>query len=486
MYRQEDYDLLFRVQDIWQSGSTDCCMADVSGGWFPPQSGFFPGEEGMQDLQKAQEDMEHEGNLSGVFAAVPKDPGRLQGSGRSEKGGKDMKNLKKALSLVLAASMVLSMAACGKSGSSEGGSASSSGDETFKIGGIGPITGGAAIYGQAVKNGAQIAIDEINEAGGINGYKLEYKFEDDENTSEKALNAYNTLKDWGMNILMGTVTTMPCISVAAETANDNMFQITPSGSSTDIIADRTNVFQVCFTDPNQGTKSAEYIGENKLATKVAVIYDSSDAYSSGIYAKFKEESAKYPFEIVSEGTFTSDNKTDFSVQLQQAKDKGADLLFLPIYYTEAALILKQADSMKYAPTFFGCDGMDGILGVEGFDTSLAEGLMLLTPFAADATDDMTKNFVETYKKNNNDETPNQFAADAYDAVYAIKAAVEKSGVKPSDGVSAICDGLKDAMTQITVNGLTSDDNGMTWEASGEVSKAPKAVVIKDGAYVSAQ
>lgn len=395
-----------------------------------------------------------------------------------------MKMFKKVLSLALAGAMVLSLAACGgkDSGSSDGGDAA----ETFKIGSIGPATGAYAIYGLGVKNGAQIAVDEINEAGGINGYKVEFKFEDDEVDNEKSVNAYNTLKDWGMQILAGTVTSGCCTAVGAETANDNMFQITPSGSSTDSIDGRDNVFQVCFTDPNQGIASAQYIGEHGLASKVAAIYDSSDVYSSGIYAKFKEEAKNQPFEIVAEGSFTGDNKTDFSVPLQQAKDAGAELVFLPIYYQEAALILAQADSMGYDPTFFGCDGMDGILGVENFDTSLAEGLMLLTPFAADAEDEMTQKFVETYKKNNNDETPNQFAADAYDAIYAIKAAIEEADVKPSDSVSDICDAMKAAMVKINVKGLTSDEGGMTWSETGEVSKAPKAVVIQDGKYVSAQ
>lgn len=352
--------------------------------------------------------------------------------------------MKKLISLTLAAAMTMSLlAGCGSNGSAGTDSADASA-ETFKIGGIGPITGAGAVYGIAVKNGAELAIKEINEAGGINGYQIEYNFQDDELDNEKSVNAYNTLKDWGMNMLVGSVTSGCCVAVAAESKNDNMFQITPSGSSVDCIEGNDNVFQVCFTDPNQGVGAADYIGGNNLASKVAVIYDSSDVYSSGIYAKFKEEAATQNFEIVSEEAFTADNKTDFSVQLAKAQEAGAELVFLPIYYTEASLILKQADSMGYAPKFFGCDGLDGILGVENFDTSLAEGVMLLTPFAADAQDDLTKKFVSAYETAYND-TPNQFAADAYDAVYAIKAAAEKGDVAPSDGVSGICDKMKAAM-----------------------------------------
>lgn len=391
--------------------------------------------------------------------------------------------MKKLISLTLAAAMTMSLlAGCG-SNSSAGTDSADASAETFKIGGIGPITGAGAVYGIAVKNGAELAIKEINEAGGINGYQIEYNFQDDELDNEKSVNAYNTLKDWGMNMLVGSVTSGCCVAVAAESKNDNMFQITPSGSSVDCIEGNDNVFQVCFTDPNQGVGAADYIGENGLASKVAVIYDSSDVYSSGIYAKFKEEAATQNFEIVSEEAFTADNKTDFSVQLAKAQEAGAELVFLPIYYTEASLILKQADSMGYAPKFFGCDGLDGMLGVENFDTSLAEGVMLLTPFAADAQDDLTKKFVSAYETAYND-TPNQFAADAYDAVYAIKAAAEKGDVAPSDGVSGICDKMKAAMQEITVDGLTGE--GMNWAADGTVNKAPKAMEIKNGAYALVQ
>ena len=353
-------------------------------------------------------------------------------------------------------------------------------DDTFKIGGIGPITGGAAVYGQAVMNASQMAADEINAAGGINGYQIEFNFQDDEHDAEKSVNAYNTLKDWGMQMLMGTVTSTPCTAVSAKTEEDNMFQLTPSGSAVESIAP-ANAFRVCFSDPNQGTASAQYIGENGLAEKVAVIYNSSDVYSSGIYNTFATEAANQPFEIVSAEAFTEDSKTDFSVQLQKAKDAGADMVFLPIYYTEASLILTQAASMDYAPTFFGCDGLDGILAVEGFDTSLAEGVMLLTPFAADAEDEQTQAFVSSYKEKFGD-TPIQFAADAYDGMYIIKTAAEKAGLTPDMDASAICDAMKTAMTEITYDGLTG--SGMTWSADGEPDKAPKAVVIKDGAYTA--
>ncbi|NLK74843.1 MAG: ABC transporter substrate-binding protein [Clostridiales bacterium] len=383
--------------------------------------------------------------------------------------------VKKILSLMLALSMlVLSLAACGTK------DPASSGDKKFYIGGIGPITGGAAVYGQHVKNAAELAVKEINEAGGINGTLIEFNWGDDEHDPEKAVNAYNNLKDWGMQILMGTVTSTPSVAVAEETKNDNVFMLTPSGSAPAVIQ-YDNAFQVCFSDPNQGAASAKYIGEHNLAKKVAVIYNNSDVYSFGIYEKFMEEAKNQDFEVVAAEAFTDDNKSDFSVQIQKAKDSGADLVFLPIYYEEATLILTQANALGYKPTFFGCDGLDGILSMENFDTSLAEGVMLLTPFAADAEDEKTQDFVTKFKDTYGN-IPNQFAADAYDAIYIIKKAIEKAGVTPDMSISEICDALKVAITEIQFDGLTGA--GMTWLATGEVNKEPRAVIIKDGVYTS--
>ena len=387
--------------------------------------------------------------------------------------------MKKFISVMLVAAMaVTALTGCG----SNSGSSSKKDADKYYIGGIGPTTGATAIYGTAVKNGAQIAVDEINAAGGINGKQIEYRFEDDQNDAEKSVNAYNTLKDWGMQMLVGTTTTAPCIAVAGKTASDNMFQITPSASAPDVLSSGNgNIFQVCFTDPNQGIASAQYIAENKLAKKVGIIYDSSDVYSSGIEEKFEAEAKDKGLQIVSKESFSADSKTDFGTQLQKAKDAGADLLFLPIYYQEASIILKQADTMGYKPKFFGVDGMDGILTVENFDTKLAEGVMLLTPFAADAKDEAVQNFVKTYKEKYKD-TPNQFAADSYDAVYALKAAIEESGATPDMSASDMCDALKGAMPKVKMQGLTGGEDGLTWNESGEVTKSPKAVIIKNGAY----
>ena len=387
--------------------------------------------------------------------------------------------MKKFISVMLVAAMaVTALTGCG----SNSGSSSKKDADKYYIGGIGPTTGATAIYGTAVKNGAQIAVDEINAAGGINGKQIEYRFEDDQNDTEKSVNAYNSLKDWGMQMLVGTVTSNPCTAVVEESHNDNMFQLTPSATAVESIQ-YDNAFRMCFSDPNQGSASADYIADHKIATKVAVIYNSSDPYSSGIYQKFAEEAKAKKLDVVAAEAFTADSKTDFSVQIQKAQNAGAEMVFLPIYYQEASLILAQAKKAGFTPKYFGCDGMDGILALKGFDKELAEGLMFLTPFTADAQDDKTQTFVKAYKAAFKD-TPIQFAADAYDCVYSIKAAAEKAKITPDQSVSDISDALKKSMTEIKMDCLTGTN--ITWKSDGEPSKEPTVVTVQNGAYSIAQ
>ena len=372
--------------------------------------------------------------------------------------------MKKVISMLLVAALAVMM-----------GSACFAEEGTLKIGFIGPLTGAAAVYGTSCLQGAQIAVDEINAQGGM---QIELIAQDDEHDPEKSVNAYNTLWDEGAQMIVGCVTTGPCKAVSAEAYNDRMFMLTPSASSTEVTEGKDNMYQVCFTDPNQGSASAQFIVDNGLATKVAVIYNNADAYSTGIYQTFVANAAELGLEVVSITTFTDDT-TDFSVQLTDAKDNGADLVFLPIYYTPASMILSQANAMEYAPTFFGVDGMDGILTMEGFDTSLAEGLMLLTPFAADAEDERTQTFVAAYQAAYTD-VPTQFSADGYDAVYALYEASLQGGITGETSTEDACEILVSVMPEITVSGLTGE---MDWEANGEVTKTPKAVVIQNGVYV---
>lgn len=387
----------------------------------------------------------------------------------------------------LAAVMAMSLAACSsKSGDDAKGTASTTG-EAFKLGGSGPTTGDAAVYGLAVQHGAELAVKEINAEGKV---QLELNFQDDQADGEKAVTAFNNLVDWGMQVSIGATTSGAGQAVSAEYKTEDIFALTPSGSSPAVIYQDSdnekdpygNVFQMCFTDPNQGAASAEYISEHKVGTKVGVIYRNDDSYSSGIYKKFKAEADKLGLAVVAEQTFTNGN-ADFSTQVSKCKEAGADVVFLPIYYQPASQILAEAKKQEYDVKFFGCDGMDGILSMEGFDTSLAEGLYMLTPFSTDAEDEKTQNFVKNYQEAYG-ETPIQFAADAYDCVYAIAQALEAAGVSPSDSTSDITAALVEQFTSMTFNGLTGTD--VTWNENGEVTKAPKAVVIQDGAYVSAE
>ena len=379
--------------------------------------------------------------------------------------------------LILAVVMCLSLfAGCGAPAADK--SKAPDGAAAIQLGLTGPLTGPYAIYGLAAARGAEIAVEEINALGGI---QFTFKSEDDQGDGEIAVNAYNSLMDDGMDILIGTVTSGACIAVAAETYADRVFTLTPSASSSDVTAGNDNVFQVCFSDPNQGSGSAIYIANNMPDAKIAIIYRNDDAYSQGIRDTFVAEAQNQGLSIVYQGTFTQDTQTDFSVQVTEAQSAGADLIFLPIYYQPASVILNQAHQMGYAPTFFGVDGMDGILTMEGFDTSLAEGVMLLTPFSADAEDDLTQNFVQKYQDLYG-EVPNQFAADGYDAVYIVYQALQAAGCTADMTHDELCEKLVAIMPTISYTGLTGQ--GLTWNAEGEVSKEPLAVVIKDGVYVT--
>ena len=384
--------------------------------------------------------------------------------------------MKKLFGVVLTIVMVMSLfAGCNSSNGGDEGAA------RIKIGAIGPLTGGAAIYGNAVKNAMELAVEEVNAEGGV---QFELNFQDDAHDAETSVNAYGILMDWGMQMLVGPVTSTPAAAVAAEAEADGVFMLTPSASSVKVIEGKTHVFQMCFSDPNQGVGSADYMSEHGIGKSVAIIYRSDDAYSVGIYEKFVSEAATKGINIVYTGTFEEANKTEFSSQLTAAKQAGADVLFLPIYCESIAPLMTQAVSMGYDVDYFGVDGMDGILEVEGFDTSLAEGAYLLTPFSADATDEKTTHFVEAYKAKYN-EVPNQFAADAYDCVYAIYEACNAGGVTADMSAQEVCSALVDqfATGKLVFSGVTGSN--MTWDSTGAVSKSPMAVVIKDGKYVLA-
>ena len=392
--------------------------------------------------------------------------------------------MKKFTALLLALVMVLSLTACGAKEEAPAANAEAAAPAevagAIKLGMCGPLTGGAAVYGTAVAAGMEIAVEEINAKGGL---QFALNCQDDEHDTEKAANAYNALKDWGMQIMAGPVTTAPSNVVAAECANDEIFMLTPSASGVSVIEYGDNIFQICFTDPNQGVASADYMAQNALGTTIGVIYDSSDVYSTGIYEKFAAQAQANGLNVACVEAFTADNKDDLTTQVTKCKDAGCDVVFLPFYAIEAAKVLTYANTIGYSPIFFGCDGLDGVLTVEGFDPALAEGVMLLTPFSADAADEATQSFVAKFQEKTGI-IPNQFAADAYDVIYAIAQACENAGVTADMSAADINAALIAQFTSMTFDGLTGA--GMTWQATGEVSKSPMAVVIENGTYVSAE
>lgn len=382
--------------------------------------------------------------------------------------------MKKFLSVLLVATMAVSMTACGGSSSDENG------EKVLFIGGSGPLTGDYATYGTSVENGANIAVEEINDAGGVYGYKLKLVYEDDQADPQQAVQAYASLMDDGMHVTLGGTTSSACVAVSEEANKDNLLMVTPTATQ-DEATQYPGGFRVCFMDPDQGTYAARFIKENNVGEKVAVLYDKSNDYSTGVYENFKVEAEKVGLEIVETQAFTNQSNTDFSVQLQAVKNSGADLLFLPIYAQEAAYVLTQANSASLDITFFGVDGLDGVIEKIGeSNLTLTEDVMLLTPFVATSQEENVVSFVTKYKERHG-QTPDQFAADAYDAIYTIAEAFKTAGVETDD--EQFNEKMIATMTQITVKGVTGT---MQWTEDGEPEKAAQAVVIKDSVYVEYQ
>ena len=407
-----------------------------------------------------------------------------------------MKKLTKLLCLVLCLALVLSLAACASNEQTSSDADTSSdtssdastdtstdtssdadtadGDKTLLLGLIGPMTGDYANYGTSTRDGAQIAVDEINEAGGVNGYTFKLDAQDSQGDPDSAVSAYGMLMDNGMDVSLGCVLSGEAQSVITAAVEDGILIVTPTSSAVACIQGNPNAFRVCFNDAAQGTAAADYIADNNLGTKIAVFYQSDIDYSAGLYETFQTEAAARGLEIVEEQTFTAGSATDFSTQINAIRDSGCDVVFLPIYAAEASTFLTQAQGKLDDVLYFGVDGLDGIQ-TKVSDTSLIEGLMMLTPFAADAQDEATQSFVEKYLPIHDNIAPDQFAADGYDAVYIVKAAMEQCGKTPED--ADFNEAMVAAMYEITVEGLTGT---MTWDENNEPNKPAKAMVFVDG------
>ncbi len=377
--------------------------------------------------------------------------------------------MKKFLCMMMAVLMVLAMAACGGEPANNGGNDTPDAT-TVKIGGIGPLTGAYANYGLSEKNGAELAVKEINEAGGIAGKQIELSYQDSQGESESAVNAYGKLMDWGMEVSLGCVLSGENASVVAAARDDDVLLITPSGSADKCIDGNDKAFRVCFYDSYQGAAAAQYIKDNNMVDTVGILYQSDNDYPVGLYNAFVAKCGELGITIAETQTFTSSTNTDFSTQVSALVSSGVKLVFIPLYAEEASTFLTQAHG-KFADDvyFFGADGLDGILGKVEQDTSLANNVLMLTPFAADNPAENVQSFVKKYQEAYG-ATPDQFAADAYDAIYAIKAAVEKAG--STSGAA-----LASALTSLTVEGVTGT---MTWGSDGNTNKPASAILYYDG------
>ena len=348
---------------------------------------------------------------------------------------------------------------------------------TYKIGSTGPLTGDAASYGQSVQNGAQLAIDEINAKGGLNGVLFTFEMKNDEATAEKATTHFASLFEAGMQVSIGSVTSGSCKAFAEAAKEENVLFMTPSASAADVIAVGDHGFRVCFGDPQQGEIAAEEL--SKTYSKIGVIYDTSDTYSSGLYEAFvakmgalnKVKDTDY---VVT--SFNKENNKDFSTQVSTLKAAGCDVLFLPFYYTEAGLVAKKAAAEGYNVPIFGCDGLDGI--ADQLDSSVTAQISYITPFDVNSEDAAIKSFVDAYKAKYN-ALPDQFAADGYDAVMILYEAMKAANVNNvTISASELTELLKPILTGGTFKYSGVTGVNMTWTAEGSCVKEANIVVLE--------
>ena len=382
----------------------------------------------------------------------------------------------KILAFVLTFALCMGMlAACG-------GEVNYAKDNTeFVIGVSGPLTGGAAIYGQAVANAAQMAVDEINAAGGFNGVNFKLVATDDMHDASKVSTNYSSMLEGGMQLSLGTVTTAPGLEFTNLSKEDNVFFLTPSASGDDIPANE-NGFQMCFADGNQGKVAADFVNQNFSGQTIGVFYKSDENYSKGIYDQFK---ANLDAAVtVVETSFSDANATDFASQIDTLKDMK--FVFMPIYYQPATMFMTQAkDIIAADAVYYGCDGFDGIEGMDGFDINeIPQAITMLSHFNSKAEDGKAKEFIDKYVEKYGKDTLNQFGASAYDCVYALfgamKAAVAAGKEIPvTISASDMCEILKEQFA----GGYTVTDAvtgaSISWDANGYVNKTAIQYIIKD-------
>lgn len=385
---------------------------------------------------------------------------------------------------VVSVGAAVAMAACSLAftgcGKNESGSGYTAKNTEYVIGVSGPLTGGAAVYGVAVKNSAEMAVEEINAAGGLDGVKFKFVAVDDMHDATKVSTNYAKLLEGGMQVSLGTVTTAPCLEWKQFSHEDNVFFLTPSASA-DAVPEFDNGYQMCFADSNQGAVAAKQVNEDYKGQTIGAFYKSDDACSKGIFDKFK---ATLDSSItLKETSFTENTATDFATQIDTLKD--CKFVFLPIYAAPASLFITQAKSIMSKDTvFYGCDGLDGIDSIEGFDiTTVPQEVSMLSQFNSKATEGASKVFIDKYVAKYGKDTLNQFGASAYDCIYALVDAMKAIKAKGKDipvtiSASDLCDLLKEEFQGgFKFSGVTGDS--VTWDANGYVNKTALKYVIKE-------
>lgn len=369
----------------------------------------------------------------------------------------------------MALAMLGAFSGCSNTG--DGGSASGGSDsDTIRIGGLAPLTGDAASYGVAVNNAIQMAVEDINANGGIDGKQIEYIYYDEKGDTTEATNAYNKLvQDDKVVAIIGDVTTKPTLAVAQTSQQDNIPIITATATAAEVTLTGPNIFRACFTDPFQGELMASYASEKLGATKVAVLSDMADDYSSGIAEAFVAKAEELGMQVVADEKY-QDGDVDFKSQLTNIKSQNPDVLFLPVYYEDLRLISAQAKEVGVTAQLCGADGWDSVL-TDNFDSSVLNGGVFCSQYSTESTDERVQNFISAYKEKY-EMDPNMFAVLAYDATNMMAQAISDAGSTDSQAII-------DAMAALEYDGLTGH---MTFDEDRNPQKSAVIVSIQDNAY----
>ena len=376
--------------------------------------------------------------------------------------------MKKLLAMLLVALMAVSAFACAAP-------AGPAPDAPVLIGSIGPLTGSLAAYGNAVKNGIEMAVEEINAGGGVLGGRplKVVSYMDDKADSTESANAFNKLVSDGVKAVIGSITSGVTAGLGTLAGQQKMLLLTPTATADTITEGLPTVFRACYSDDFQGRTGAK-VAKSLGASKVAVLYASGDAYSAGLYESFKAGAAEEGLTIVATESSSSTTDTDYTAQLTNIIASGAEVIFAPYYYDSIGpYIVPQARQLGYTGAFVGADGFDGTPATMLEDKSLYENCYFTNHYAQDDPSEKVQKFVSAYISRYGEENLNALAALGYDAVFMLRDAINKAG---SDDTAA----LITAMKGMSFEGVTGS---FTLDESNTPYKKCTIITFKDGKQV---